>query len=130
MNITTHNENRELIHTVSWGDDPATTLQLDGDTLADILGDPYWYSSGYPCWFVNFNGAHFLIRQSFPDEIDSLEEEDNWCVISDFIATAINLAERIMRDAQSRGTYIKIIRKSRVHVGKLTKLPLPDRRTA
>lgn len=130
MNITTHNENRELINTVSWGDDPVATFDVYGDELESRLGSPYWFERAYPCWWVAFGNAQFLIRQQFPEWIDDVAEENSWCVIGDFISTGIHLTDNIIRDLRSRGEYIKVIGKSRLHVGKSTKLPLPDRRTA
>ena len=130
MNITTHSENRGLIDTVSWDDEPVSRIALDGSQLSSVLGDPYYYEGDYPCWWIASGTAHFLIRQSFPDEVDDIGYEDNWCVISDFPITAQNLVASLVLTASGGPSTIKVIGRSSLHVGKSTKLPLPDRRTA
>lgn len=130
MNITTHNENRGLVDTVGWDDDPVSRIALDGGQLMSILGDPYWYEGDYPCWWVANGTAQFLIRQSFPEEVEDLGYEDNWCVISDFPSTAQHLVAHLVMTACGGPVTIKVTESSRVHIGKSTKLPLPDRRTA
>ncbi len=121
MNIITHNERPSLVGTVSEDDNVCTTVCISGSRLQEMLGSCYWID-GIPMWFVEFKSAQLLIIPDDPYTVDDLDEVEGWLIRGDFPATAGALSHLIENGE------ISIKRTSKV--GKATKLPLPDRRTA
>lgn len=123
MNITTHNEDGDLVQgTRGWPQQ--YNINVSFDRLISIFGD-CWEDDDYdPVWFVRVSGRSCLIA---PNE-DYREDDQEWHEINQWTIYSFNTIEAAELKAHIQRRLRGI--KRPVLIGKSTKLPLPDARRA